>query len=338
MEGPSSRADDDYTPWLLYMDRVYPPCFEPPFDEPDELSGVWGRVWGAEDEVSPLRVVLMRRPGNEFEAMTDGRWDQDLGVMVDPKGLWFWDGPKPPNAERVKTQHAGLVEAFRKEGVEVVFAEPLDPPLFNGVFMRDPLVTVRGGAVIGRLAPRQRRGEGASILRALASVGMPVLRTIAGTGTLEGGSFVKLRRDVAALGLSTRCNTEGADQLEDVLRVLGIELIRVPLPGYSIHLDGHLSMVDYDKAIVDTSLPYWFIERLTNMGIEPLWPPPEERWAVNGITLRPGRVLTSDSSPRTQRMLERRGVEVITIPYDEVQKFSGGVHCSTMELIRERGE
>jgi len=28
-------------------------------------------------------------------------------------------------------------------------------------------------------------------------------------------------------------------------------------------------------------------------------------------------------------------MEVIAIPYDEIQKGGGGVHCSTMELVRD---
>lgn len=321
-----------------YIDRVYPSMPLPPFDTPGELTSVWGRPWGAADDVGPLKMVLMRRPGSEFEEMRNGRFDEKLGFLVDPHGHWYWDSAEPPDVERVRAQHAGLVAALEAEAVEVVFAEELSPPLFNGVFMRDPLVTVRGGAVIGRLAARQRRGEEPSILRVLASVGMPVLRTIAGSGTLEGGSFIKIRPDVAAYGLSTRCNEEGAEQLEEVLRRLGIELIRVPLSGFSIHLDGHLAMLDHDKALVDgEGLPYWFITRLQAMGIQLFWRHPEEHWSVNCLVTRPGRVIMSDSSPRTQRLLERHGIEVVSIPYDEVQKFCGGVHCSTMELVREPG-
>jgi N-dimethylarginine dimethylaminohydrolase len=323
-------------PWLSYLDRIYPAQPLPPFDDPHELTAVWGAPWGATDDVGPLKMVLMRRPGPEFEDMTNGRYDPELGQLVDPDGRWYWSGAEPPDVARVHEQHDGLVAALRAEGVEVVFAEELGPPLYNGVFMRDPLVTVRGGAVIGRLAARQRRGEEAGVLRALAAAGMPVLRTIAGSGTLEGGSFVKIRPGVAALGLSARCNEEGADQLDEVLSRLDIELIRVPLAGYSIHLDGHLAMLDHDKALVDAEhLPYWFVNRLADMGITLLWPHPDEEWAVNCLVTRPGRVIMSDSSPQTRRLLERHGVEVVTVAYDEVQKFSGGVHCSTMELLRE---
>jgi N-dimethylarginine dimethylaminohydrolase len=43
----------------------------------------------------------------------------------------------------------------------------------------------------------------------------------------------------------------------------------------------------------------------------------------------------AEGSPRTKELLERSGVEVVTIPYDEIQKNGGGVHCSTIELVRD---
>ena len=43
----------------------------------------------------------------------------------------------------------------------------------------------------------------------------------------------------------------------------------------------------------------------------------------------------AEGSPRTAERLARAGVEVVTVPYDEIHKNGGGVHCSTMELVRE---
>ena len=42
----------------------------------------------------------------------------------------------------------------------------------------------------------------------------------------------------------------------------------------------------------------------------------------------------AQGSPRTAQRLADAGVEVVTIPYDELHPNGGGVHCSTMELIR----
>ena len=117
---------------------------------------------------------------------------------------------------------------------------------------------------------------------------------------------------------------------------MGIELIVVPMGGFSIHIDAHLGMVDVDKALVDApGLPHWFLDRLSELGIEPIWCHPGEEWGINCLTVRPGRVIMPDDSPRTAELLERRGLEVVRIPYFELHKNGGGIHCSTMELRRD---
>ena len=76
--------------------------------------------------------------------------------------------------------------------------EGYDPTHVRAIYTRDPLVTVPGGAILGRLAPTMRKGEELHIHRALGALGMPILRTIHETGMLEGGSFAKLTPTVAA--------------------------------------------------------------------------------------------------------------------------------------------
>jgi N-dimethylarginine dimethylaminohydrolase len=309
---------------------------EPPFESAAEQLTYWGREWGAVDEVGQLRTVLMRRPRDEWAIVDTRRWDDRAQALVDPDGLWYWESRDAPDLERVRAEHAGLEAALGAEGVEIVHVEGYEARHVRAIYTRDPLVTVRGGAIVGRLAPVMRKGEERHVTATLAALGMPILRTIHGTGMMEGGSFVKLTPQVAAFGTSIRCNADGAEQLREVLRWQGVELIVVPMAGWSIHLDGHLGMVDVDKALVDPNgLPHWFLDRLAALGIEPIYCAPGEEWAINALCVRPGRIVMCDSCPRTAETLERRGVEVIAVPYDEVQKGGGGVHCSTMELVRE---
>ena len=63
---------------------------------------------------------------------------------------------------------------------------------------------------------------------------------------------------------------------------------------------------------------------------------PGESWAVNSLAVRPGRLLMSEGHPRTIERLAARGVEVVEIPYGEIQRGGGGIHCTTMELRRDR--
>ena len=319
-----------------YHQTLCPPVAEPPFEDPAELERVWGKRWGSVDEVGILRAVLLRRPGPELEQIRPDAWNPGARALVDPNGGWYWESEEPPDLSLVAQQYERLVAALEAEDVEVHFAEPLAERFTKAMYTRDPLISVPGGVVIGRLAPLMRRGEERSITQAVGGLGVPILRTITGTGLLEGGSFAKLTPRVAAFGTSIRCNDEAASQLAETLRWLGIELIVVPMSGYSIHLDGHFAMVDVDKALVDpTGLPHWFLDKLAQLGIEAIWCHPEEGWAINSLAVRPGRVLMGEGNPRTAERLERRGVEVVTLPYDEIQKNGGGIHCSTMELLRD---
>lgn len=309
------------------------PAGSPPFL--DELSTTWGAAWGAWDDVGELEHVLVRQPGSEFETIRASAWSDEAGALVDPDGDWYWTDRRPPDLDLIHAQHAGLLAALRSEGVKVLVAPPLGGRFVKSVYVRDPMITVPGGAVIGRMGVRMRRGEEPDITRIAAGAGLPILSTIVGRGTLEGGSFVKLAPGLAALGLSIRCNREGAEQLRTVLECLGWKLLFVPLAGYSIHLDLHLAMVDRRRALIDVEhLPYSFLEALRDRSIELIPADPREPWALNCLALRPGVVLMAAGSPQTQATLARAGVRVITVPYDELHKNGGGVHCSTMELVR----
>ena len=319
-----------------FHQSAFPPLPEPPFENAEELEHTWGARWGCNSEVGRLRAVLMRRPGAELERIRADAWDPAMEALVDPEEGWYWESDEPPNLEFVRAEYDGLVAALEAEGVAIHFAPSTDARFSKAMYTRDPLLTIPGGAIIGRLAPRMRRGEEASVARAVAEVGMPILRTIVGTGLVEGGSFAKLTPKVAAFGTSIRCNDEGARQLEEALRYLGIELLVVPMPGFAIHLDGAFGMVDVDKALVNPAeLPYSFLSRLTELGIEAIWCHRNEPWAINSLAVGPGRVLVSDGHPYTTELLDQRGVDVVSIPYSEIQKNGGGIHCSTMELIRD---
>ncbi len=53
------------------------------------------------------------------------------------------------------------------------------------------------------------------------------------------------------------------------------------------------------------------------------------------LALAPRVALALERNRETRRRLEAAGVEVVTVPYDEIHKNGGGVHCSTMELVRD---
>ncbi|MFP4482729.1 MAG: dimethylarginine dimethylaminohydrolase family protein [Thermovirgaceae bacterium] len=160
---------------------------------------------------------------------------------------------------------------------------------------------------------------------------------IHGDGLMEGGSFCILNENVAAVGTSFRGNTSGAGQLKTVLETQGKDLIEVPLPGYAMRLDGGIVMVDHDNAVVNVErLPYWFLDVLKKLEIKTI--PVDYRdstMALNCLALAPGRVVMDSGCPWSAERLAGCGVEVLTTPWTEISKHGGGIHCSTLPLVRE---
>jgi len=311
---------------------------EPPFHDESEQVEVWGQRWGCNNDVGQIRKVLMHRPGPELKIVDPSMRLPDIGAFGDPEKGWYWRGDTVPDLAAQQEQHDGLVAALREEGAEVVFVDECAPGKMKTVYTRDSVIAVDGGAIVTRLGPPVRRGEEAPVTRSLAKIGMPILRTITGTGLLEGGSFAFLTPKVAVLGLSSRVNEEGARQLEEVLRTQGVELLRVELTGYRLHIDGMIVMVDADTAFVNpTLLPFWFLERLKELGIRQIEVCPDDGpWVINCLAVRPGRVLMAGGlSDRTAEKFDKAGISVRVVPYDKVGLGGGGIHCSTAPLIRD---
>jgi len=320
--------------------KRFPSAPSPAFESEEQQKFIWGRHWGCNNDVGRLRVVLMHRPGDEMRIVDPTKRIEDLGAFGDPEAGWYWRGREVPPLEKMQKEHDGLVAALKAEGVEVVNIErnAMIPGRMKTVYTRDSIIAVDGGAIVTRMGPVSRRGEERAVTQTLVHLGMPILRTIHGTGILEGGSFAFINRKTAVLGLSSRVNEEGARQLEEVLKVMGVELLRVQLTGYRLHIDGNFVMIDADTAFINpTQLPFWFLEKLEEMKIRTIEVHPDDGVStINCIAVRPGRIIMSDQvSPRTLEKLDKAGISVVTIPYDNVYLGGGGIHCSTGPLVRD---
>jgi N-dimethylarginine dimethylaminohydrolase len=311
---------------------------EPAFHAEPEQVEVWGRRWGCNNDVGQIRLVLMHRPGNELNVVDPSKRLPDIGAFGDPDKGWYWRGDSVPDLASQQEQHDSLATALREEGAEIVYVDECAPGKMKTVYTRDSVIAVDGGAIVTRLGPPIRRGEELPITRTLGKLGMPILRTISGTGLLEGGSFAFITPKVAVVALSSRGNEEGARQLEEVLRTQGVELLRVELTGYRLHIDGMFVMVDAETAFVNpTLLPFWFLEKLKALGIRQIEVCPDDQpWVINCLAVRPGRVLMAGGlSDRTMAKFDKAGISVRVVPYDKVSLGGGGIHCSTSPLVRD---
>ena len=318
--------------------KMFAAAASPPFEDEGELEKHWGKVWGIDNDVGQIRSILVHRPGPEMEIVDPTRRIAEIGSFGDPKSGWYFQSDTPPNIAAMQRQHDGMVAVFQKAGIEVHHVEGVDGTRLKSTYTRDPLIMVKGGAIVCRMGARIRRGEELAITRTLAKIGIPILRTISGTGIMEGGSFAWINSKTAAIGVGIRVNREGAEQVGEVLKRQGVDLLIVDLPGYDIHLDVSFLMIDRDLALVNPfGLPYAFLEELKARGLRLIeLNPADDSWINNSLAIAPGKLLMPEgASNRTFDTLAKHGMSWTVLPFDANHKNGGGIHCSTTPLRRD---
>jgi N-dimethylarginine dimethylaminohydrolase len=289
-----------------------------------------GKLWrrcGYRSEVAPLREVLLARPPESLAAVTDA----DAQLMTETVDLG-----------RLRAQTDAVAEAYRRHGVTVEIADVPDTADPNVIFLRDLFFVTEHGAILGRTAATQRAGEERHAAAALAALGVPILRTVAGSATFEGADALWARPDVVLLGCGFRTDEAGARVVRETLAEQGAEVVVLPLPpgGGAQHLLGSVVFVDHDTAVVHTAAASPELRAvLDRLGYRVLELPPDEevvrRRAMNLVALAPGLVLMPAGCPDTRRALEKAGLDVDTVEVGEYVKAAGALGCLTGILRRD---
>jgi N-dimethylarginine dimethylaminohydrolase len=283
--------------------------------------------YGGQSMVAPLRRVLVRRPDAAFG-------DADPAV---------WHYTSRPDLAAAQREHDALVDLLRAAGTEVVEHAASQPERADSIFVFDPVLITDRGAVLLRMGKALRRGEEEAMGRRLQEVGVPILGSLQGEATAEGGDLLWLDRHTLAAGHGFRTNAEGLRQLQEILGPLDVEVVPVELPYFGgpeacLHLLSLISLVDDDLAVVYPSLlavPFW--HRLRDRGIR-LVEVPEEEFPSQGpnvLALAPRKALMLEGNPVTRRRLEEAGCEVVTYVGREISlKAEGGPTCLTQPILR----
>ncbi len=290
----------------------------------DEIGSIW-QSCGLFDEWSPLKSVLLHRPGNEVAEIGDINAAQFLAH---------------PALDRLQAQHQGLAEAYRSAGTAVHFVAPNTQPPPNLLYVADLMLMTPEGAVIGRPASTVRAGEERHVARRIADLGIPILATIRGAGTFEGADAAWLNPHTVLLGVGVRTNQAGADQLTSLLADLGVQVFRTTLPQGAMHLMGCLRIADHDLAIIRPGqLSAEAQDALLSFGYEvyPMQSEPEirSRQALNFVALGPRKILAPTGTPESHAFYKDLGIEIVTVEISEIIKCAGGIGCLTGVLERE---
>ena len=291
----------------------------------EDMAEAWGD-WGVSSEVGRLRAVLLRRPGPE------------LDEIIDFEAVQMRADLRPDDA---RAQHDALADAYRAHGVAVHYVERGRPDKPNAMFVRDLMLMTPEGAIVTRPASTVRAGEERLVAEALATAGVPILMSVHGRGTFEGADVCWVDRDLCFLAEGLRTNREGADQVERMLREIGVrDVVRVGLPYGAMHLDGLLAILDRDLAVVwPKRTPHTVAQTLLERGFRLIHVEDEReantRLPMNFVALAPGEILMPAGGDRLRAAYEVAGVTCHTVDISELIKAGGGIHCMTGFLRRE---
>lgn len=228
----------------------------------------------------------------------------------------------------------------------------------RGTWAANELLVVRGGSIIEKIAISPFGTGRAEYLAlwAFACLGIPPVFTVTGTGVCEAGPCFWLAEDVFVAGRGLAYNSEGLGQILPVVaRSAGLEESEMttlavnfpgniyfnPATGQSHHPDMSLGSLDVDKVIVyPPSLDFRTYEWLRKRGYQMVEVETEEqrRFApANVMPIEPGLVIMHAEAPNAVAAVRKAGVEVIETPYSEFLRIGGGLHCSTLRLLRDKG-
>ncbi len=290
----------------------------------EDMQTYWGD-WGVCSEVDTLRAVLMRRPGKEVE-----NFDANENRFSD----------EPIDVELMRRQHDDVTNIYRNHGVKVYYVEEQREDRPNAIFCRDLMFMTPEGAILTRPSMAARRGEERYIAKALADIGVPIVRTINGDGRFEGANAMWVDRHTCIISTGSRCNKSGFEQVEYELRRMGVtDILHMQQPYSNIHIDGLLNAASNDVVMAHVSqVPYDILDALKKKGYTIVEAPSQtevrENFGCNFVALEPGLVVMPEGNPRCQAALESYGIKVITVNISEIAKGRGALHCKTAFLKR----
>jgi dimethylargininase len=227
---------------------------------------------------------------------------------------------QPIDLARATRQHLQYQACLAELGASVI-SLPAEPDYPDSVFVEDPAVVVEEVAVITCMGALSRRGESASLARALAPY--RELRWLREPATLEGGDIMRIGRTLY-VGLSHRTNRAGVEQLAGLVEPLGYSVAPVAVRG-ALHLKTACCSLG-DGAIL-ANREWLDLEPLRQFRI--LEVAPGEARAANVLALG-GSVIVPARFPETAEILSRAGYQVRALDVSELMKAEAGVTCSSL--------
>ncbi len=228
----------------------------------------------------------------------------------------------PIDVDRAREQHAQYEAALKQLGVAVL-SLPEQPALADSVFVEDTALVLDELAIILRPGAESRRPETEPIAHVLAPY--RELFRIEAPARVDGGDILCVGKRVY-MGMSTRSDTNAAEQLQDILKRFGYELHVVPVTG-CLHLKSAVTAVSGDTLLIN---PAW-VDKSHFGPVKFVEVDASEPYAANALLIG-SRAVYPAVFPRTQKRIQEAGIDIVNVEADELAKAEGAVTCCSLIL------
>jgi dimethylargininase len=223
----------------------------------------------------------------------------------------------PIDIGRAKEQHAAYRSLLESCGLEVVTLPALDD-LPDAVFVEDPVHVLDQVAIALRPGAVSRRAEVEPLIDAIATY-RPVARVEA-PATIDGGDIMRIGKMVF-VGRSGRTNEAGIQALAAIVSEHGYGVKAVAMRD-CLHLKSGCTAVG-ERVVIN---PAW-VDLDAFRDYDPIPVPSAEPAGADVLLLPGGRIVMSETFPRTAERLVSNGLEVLTVDVSEFEKAEAGVTC-----------
>jgi dimethylargininase len=252
-----------------------------------------------------FKNAIVRKPCPE---LVKGISNSDLGLPLYAKAL---------------LQHHYYVEVLINCGLNVLILEA-DSRFPDSVFIEDIALCTPNCCIIANPGASSRNGEKETIRESISRFYQKI-EEITGPGTLDAGDVMMVGNHYF-IGISTRTNENGADQLIKILQKFGMDGTKIPLKSF-LHLKTGVSCLEGGNLLVSGEL----VNHPAFNSFNKIIVNDTEQYAANSLWIN-GKVLLPKGFPETKARIENAGYETIEIDVSEFQKLDGGLSCLSLRF------
>lgn len=228
-----------------------------------------------------------------------------------------------PDYRKAVQQHRQYVAALERCCLNVLVLDP-DESFPDSTFVEDAAILTPHCAIITRPAAASRRGETEHILSVLEDF-YSSIEKIQPPGTLDGGDVMQIGQH-CYIGLSSRTNRAGAEQLTKILGRYGLSGSIVPVTQF-LHLKTGVTQVAETTLLATGE----FIGHPAFAEFRIIPVAETEKGGANCIRIN-DKILVAAGFPEVCKQLADQDAEVLEVDISEYAKLDGGLTCLSLRF------